>query len=158
MTTIAWDGQVLAVDRGAWGNGSMVTAHAKLHRVPHNTRGWPGGAFAACGSSERTAIILRWLLDPDAELRPAADPEGIAGMLVSADAECFDVFASGVIQPAAGINAAGSGAQFALGVMVAGRSAIEAVKLAHQWTDAAAHGITWYEPHEDKIDWRNVQG
>lgn len=148
MTTIAWDGTTLAVDRGVW-NGRMVREQCKLHVIREPKNGWPPGAYASCGDAAFNTQLVQWMRNGGT--RPeTAKPEDMdveCGVYVSNGREVFLVMGRGVllrlVQQKVG---SGGGAHFALGCMVAGTDAVTAVELAQKHTDCSAFGIDSWRP------------
>jgi ATP-dependent protease HslVU (ClpYQ) peptidase subunit len=124
MTTIAWDGKTLAGDRQTTWGGTPVRTR-KVHKVRHPVHGtW---LFGCAGSAFDCAAFERWA-------------NGLGQEVVFSEFRVLAIHESGSIWAAdesmkwLRLNverwAIGSGSDYALGAMVAGRSSREAVQVA----------------------------
>lgn len=129
MSTIAWDGRMLAADtRGVIGESLPIESH-KLYRLTE------GRLYAAVGTKSDLLLAKEWLLM--AGEKPALD-ESFAALLVLANGQCVrledKLVALPVCEP---FVALGSGRDFALAAMALGQTAEQAVALAARfdiWT------------------------
>lgn len=128
MTTIAWDGKTLAADRlRTVGNTPMGAT--KLFRVeaPFYSGGLKGGIlFGACGDSWDCAAFRLWV-----EGGNPPTPKNLGVVAIDARGVCWyggeTLIFHEVELP---YWACGSGADYALGAMAAGKPAREAVEIA----------------------------
>lgn len=145
MSTIAFDGVVLAADNGGWAGG-LVGRSLKL--VPLTMKDGSKWIFGTFGSAAFSEIALEFMAghgpaplgtDFDEDLLPGA----IWALAVNADGECFRVQANfrfdKVLDPFA---SAGAGRDIAMGALAAGATAIQAINIAEQYTDYAKFGCT----------------
>lgn len=129
MTTIVWDGETVAADgMGVWGGTCYRTQKLRLvQRTPGNF--W---VFGLSGDAPHCQALFEYWegLRPEA---PVPTPEtGLNALCVElASGKCW--FASDhrlVWTPVNGNFAIGSGAEYALGALTVGASALVAVKVA----------------------------
>jgi len=148
MTTIAWDGKTLAVDRGGW-NGRHVREYQKLSVFAKPGNGWDPGAFASTGDACFNEAMRQWIQSGGDKPQPAEakDLNDECGLYVTNDGKAFTVTVRGVLLPCFSKKiGAGGGGHFALGCMVAGKTAEEAVQLAQAHTDCSAFGMDCWSP------------
>lgn len=149
MTTIAWDGKTLAVDRAAW-QGRMCMTTKKLHIFERPAHGFPPGAWADCGNAAFNAAVRDWLDDKVPLPYPADGKEADEdmGLWVTMEGKVFTFHKRLVLSPVLGqIAGSGGGALFVLGAMAFGATAQQAVAAAEYHTDCSAHGVdTWSPP------------
>jgi hypothetical protein len=127
MTTIAWDGATLAVDRKAC-LGDTFFEESKLVKIatPEKFIGW----IACAGRAEHGYSVARWIAGGKRpEDRPTIEEgEWEAIILTNGRAYCLE---NGLIpMPAPRRIALGGGKQAAMAVMLMGKSAVEAVGIA----------------------------
>jgi len=145
MTTIAWDGTVLAADRQAT-TGSMISECRKLW-ITEN-----GSAWAHCGSDQYFGQIMAWTRGECLEF-PEATPENESdvGVLLEVNAHGELWVRYGNPWPVQVLGpgfATGSGGDFALGAMEAGRNAIEAVAIASRLDAFTGKGVEFIDMSE----------
>jgi hypothetical protein len=156
MTTICWDGKNLAVDRGCW-NGNMVTAGDKIHlfngdrlRRPE----FPAGAWASMGDRAYIYATVAWLRYPSADRPVLAKPDELdesMGLWVTDEGDCYQFTKRLVLTPVSSYPIGlGAGGFFAMGAMVAGKTAREAVLLAAIHTDGSAFGVDTWTPGDPR--------
>jgi hypothetical protein len=136
MTTVAWDGVMLAADRNI---GSLT--NGKIFQLKN------GEYVAGAGYYDQIVEIVRWM---DAGERPARRPA-----LPDKDAESSDIV---ILRPNKKlfwltwpylrrvpvldrIVAVGSGSAYALGAMAAGANAKQAIEIASRYDGATGGGI-----------------
>ena len=124
MTTIVWDGRQMVGDRqSTWGTTPTLTR--KVYRLSHPEYGsW---VFGSCGSSADCQAFARWAhgneLKPNfTDLRVLAVNENCEVWTFSHEGNWAKI---GVEQ-----WAIGSGADYALGAMAYGATALEAARIA----------------------------
>lgn len=123
MTTVAWDGQTLAVDKMATFNTSKFKTK-KLFDCGEFM-------FAGCGDLAHVHEIAHWLLDPEYE--PDIKEAESTGIVIHKDSgKAYMVTTKPVrLMPMLSKRfAVGSGSMAALGVMEAGGTAVDAIKIA----------------------------
>ena len=131
MTTIVWDGKTVAADgMGVWGGTCYRTQKLRLvQRAPGDF--W---VFGLSGDAPHCQALFEYWEGLRSEA-PIPTPEtGINALCVElASGKCW--FASDqrlVWTPVSGNFAIGSGAEYALGALMVGTSALMAVKVAGQ--------------------------
>ena len=131
MTTIAWDGETIAADgMGIWGGTCYRTQKLRLvQRAPGDF--W---VFGLSGDAPHCQALFEYWEGLRSEA-PIPTPEtGINALCVElASGKCW--FASDqrlVWTPVSGNFAIGSGAEYALGALMVGTSALMAVQVAGQ--------------------------
>lgn len=132
MTTIAWDGKTLAVDRASW-QGHLCSDAQKLYRIDR-LQAW----YAAAGDEALVQRVIRWLRTGTSESIPEKEQEHSFGLLVNERGEVFRV--SGYLELAKIEKAPvsdGAGAPIAIGAMLAGADAIQAIAIAERCSDVA---------------------
>lgn len=146
MTTIAWDGAVLAADNGGH-YGPVVFRSLKIEPMKVNGVQY---IVATAGSASWARDAIRFM---QGELSGHLDWKAydddltagsVWGIAVNAEGECFRIDCSlawdKVLDP---FMAYGSGMEMAVGALAAGASAIRAVEIVAEYTDGAAkHGVT----------------
>lgn len=177
MTTVAWDGHVLAVDRGGWvgNNVCTMTKIKTVEVVIANRWGEPGDRLIVA--------VFGWLslfentvdhLVNGAELRSLdlADRDMDVAVIINKHRELWQLNATGhrtllgchrhnpdqtelpvkfsQWQPDYWHSWA-AGHSFAAGALAAGSTAIQAIELANKYTDCAANGV-------DFVSWKEVFG
>lgn len=130
MTTIAYDGQCLAADTQCHADGMRLGLVQKIWRLAD------GRLFGACGDNSACEATYAWL---HAGGHPADKPtlkteQGFNGLLIALDGQV--TFLDPELVPltiVAPWYALGSGREFAMGALAAGKSAPEAVRIALQF-------------------------
>ncbi len=132
MTTIAWDGKTLAVDKQvSWGGQKFSTV--KLGCVNHPDHGeW---VFAICGDISRTDEFIRTGLIRGNMSVVAVSPEGEA-FIKTGQCKKWGSFPVGW--------ADGSGAEYAIGAMGMGATAEEAIAIASLFDMSTGLGVDSY--------------
>jgi hypothetical protein len=142
MSTIAWDGKTMAADRLAW-LGKHEPGHArksKIHRLEDGSL--VGISTNTVGGS---TMLMTWIeegMDPLSDLIKRDTPEYFSIIHVSpAGVVSYhnDSFWPALVDP--GVQAIGSGGNYALGAMMHGASALEAVKIAATLDSLTAWGF-----------------
>lgn len=127
MTTIAYDGKTICADTLAtWGDERALMAVEKIRREPT-------GIYAICGAFSVFHDVIHWIEQgasyTDAPKLVGDDEWRVIYINVDGEAFCAMSSSPGLVQIAPPF-AIGSGGEFALGAMLAGKSAEEAVKIA----------------------------
>lgn len=139
MTTIAWDGRTLAVDRGSW-QGYIANRVNKLRDVRAGSRKKGQAYVALSGDAHFAEAAVEWLLGCDWPRLPDADYNKCCGVLLTEDGKLFRIgtgmatFEQILCIPFAD----GGGADLALGAMLAGADAVKAVELV-----ATRSSLSW---------------
>lgn len=152
MTVIAFDGRTVAADKRSNDNGSIRTV-TKLHRL-FNDDGTIKAVLAVNGFADHGMELVAWY---KAGANPETYPHGKRG---SEMYTFLQVFRPGkrVIEYQCGPVpivfedekfAGGSGRNAAMGALLAGCSAIEAVKIASQVDAACGNGVDFVELYDD---------
>jgi hypothetical protein len=122
MTTIAWDGNVLAGDTMTV-NGSFCREVTKIFKIDKDSY------FGGAGYHEDCLRAVIWLRNPEGE-KPELDQDTFMGILVQ-KGKAFRLESNLIEMPIKeSAHAVGSGADCAIVAMYLGKSAIEAVKIA----------------------------
>lgn len=125
MTVIAWDGKSIAADRRAE-RGGVVCIATKL------IKGRDGWMLATCGRMDQGIALKNWFND-------GAEPKTYPAFMKDDDTTLIAIKGKQVRvweslpEPSSyndKFSAWGSGAEFAIGAMAAGATALEAVKIA----------------------------
>lgn len=124
MSTIAFRAGVMAAD-------SLITAgDMRCGETKKIARGAKGTIGGAAGGLSDSALFVSWV-EKDCEPEPPPFEGDLDGIVVLRDGRTFYVGKSGALVPfRAEFTAVGSGEKFAMGAMMAGASAAEAVRIA----------------------------
>lgn len=125
MTTIAWDGQILAVDSNVYCNGAIVSSVQKLF-VGENL------ICAGAGDLEQVRQAIGWMMESDPGTpKPALDPGEVELLVFDWSAKQMFMYEERLVGwKVDGPVTMGSGAKWALAAMDHGKNAIDAVKYA----------------------------
>jgi len=153
MTTIAFDGKTLAVDRGSW-SGYIVNETTKLFPPKPDAatvfaNGWPMGAFALAGTAGICLSILHWARTGiDKPYLPEAEKSNSHGVLVTLDAKVYRISGYLMLEQIESVPFAdGGGHECALGAMLAGADARRAVEIVGERMWMSRFGVdTWEVP------------
>ena len=163
MTTIAWDGKTLAVDRAQWKDNYVWIEVCKLFdygalsssaplanfahdRVRHRFRaGHSRIVWAATGDANECLMIDRWIRD-GGDLPSLANPGQSYGLVVVqrllGPPEVYQLTSAMLLgRVYSAPFADGGGFQLALGAMLAGASAVRAIELTAERSGWAAGGV-----------------
>lgn len=146
MTTVAWDGKVLAADR-LFISGEIKHYGAKVWRLKD------GALFAGAGQGDVVISVRQWLEEHGAESvitgknapRCGTDCNVSTltvlpgGRLYHSHDRCVGV---PVTLP---FFAIGAGREFAFMAMHLGKSAVQAVLLAQELSPSSGGGVDWFE-------------
>jgi len=155
MTTIAFDGRTLAVDKASWQSDYVWSPVTKLFsvvpskecrkrfRLDENAR----LKWAASGDASAAPLILDWMYEGGET--PPLDTTNITthGFILNIDnSEIYRLTSRLTLEPLVkGVPVAdGGGFQIALGAMLAGASAVEAIEIVASRSGWAAGGIDSY--------------
>ena len=142
MTTVAFDGRVLAADRLV--SGGFPCSMGKIWKLKS------GAYFTGCGSYDRMVEVADWLdkydpADGDAK-RPWLPPEqDTIFILVSPEGQGAWLswpYLRPVTFPERRF-AVGSGSEYAIGAMAAGVGAVKAVRIASEYDADTGLGVDW---------------
>lgn len=140
MTTICWDGKTLAADTCALISGIRASFPRKLRRFKD------GSIAGFAGDIEPALMALDWL--DDGGVDPAAAPDLKAGgeiMVVTRDREII-LYNSKRLVPVTieeRLYAMGSGGEIALGAMMHGATALQAVRYAIERDPSSGFNVVW---------------
>ena len=150
MTTIAFDGETLAVDRAAWKGDGVWGEFKKLFTVTlcpvaaarfrfAKSEVKPKIAWAATGSCHAFPLILDWL-ENGGDL-PELKADDSCGIVVH-DGRAYCLAGSMTIIPYESYPIAdGAGHEMALGAMLAGADAVKAIEIVASRSSYAASKI-----------------
>lgn len=133
MTTLAYDGRTLAGDRQLTLGGTPMPA-TKIFRL--NTE-----LIGLCGSVQESLMFLEWFRNgKDPEAKPKLT-EGFSALVITPDR--IMRYEDGLMPWPVDLPfwAAGSGADYALGAMAAGKNAAEAVEIAIRFDINSGIGV-----------------
>lgn len=140
MTTIAWDGKTLAGDRQSTFDGTPARTR-KVFRFSRPDR----GDVVLCGCAGDTGdcqVYIRWAKDKDAIKK--GPPAFKSLVVLSIDSKRRIWCATENMhwyRIGAKFWAIGSGAEYALGAMAAGKSARDAVRIASKLDTSTGFGV-----------------
>ena len=140
MTTIAWDGRMLAADRMG------VLDDFKFDDGP-KLRALSGGRYVACcGMAQIVERVLPWM-ETGGQRPEMPESASFSAILVTSDGDAFLIENNLIPMPIASGQrfAIGSGAQFALGAMEAGASAELAIRIANDLCVYSGFGVDWVD-------------
>ncbi|MRR49361.1 MAG: hypothetical protein EG825_00355 [Rhodocyclaceae bacterium] len=140
MTTIAWDGETLAADKGSWSGG----LHHPVRKVFKITD--PSGdpfLVAFCGCGGFATAVLGWMKGGDhpGPCHPD-DVSRVCALAVDVRRDVWEL--SGALRwmkREGSLATAGAGQEIAIGALMAGASAVEAVNIAASVSYYAARGV-----------------
>lgn len=143
MTTIAYDGLAVAADRqSTFGSTPVACVTPKLHRLTFESE---EAIVGACGAISSFAPAVEWLRNrkkPRPQFVPSGDPD-FSIMVVTKSGRVL--YAAGDLQfvelPKRHAWAIGSGCDYALGAMMAGANAHDAVLIAGKLDTGTGMGI-----------------
>lgn len=118
MTTIAWDGEILAADSQA--QTTFKSRIRKLYRLTD------GSIFGAAGLVQEALAVVAWLQGDE---KPT-DLQNFEGLIITAAGASvlgMRLMREPVLEP---FYAVGSGAHYALTAMACGKNAVQAVRVA----------------------------
>lgn len=155
MTTIAWDGTTLAADKASWKGGYVWNGCTKLFSgmlgkaaAARFGLGTVAGCEvwrAACGSAAEQPLINAWLFH-DAERPTLAEPNNTCGVLVvPRTGRAYFVTGLLTLEPITTVPMAdGGGHEMALGAMLGGATAVQALHLVASRSSWCAGGVDCY--------------
>lgn len=145
MTTLAYDGKMLAADRCVSIGASRSRGDAKIRKVVLAGKGTKPFGIGACGDGFHARAILDAIQFgteiPNPELYGIEDAS-VAVAIAVQRGKVWLVSAMGEWMPIHEKKMAlGGGFEFAIGAMEAGASAVDAVRIAAKRSNASSHGI-----------------
>lgn len=152
MTTIAWDGAVLAADNAAW-TGDVCERDLKIEPIKVGKEKF---IIARCGYAAFTSEAIRFMTG-ETKHRPNWNEYSndmtagsMWGLLVAADGSAFKVQANmaltKIYDP---FMAIGAGREIALGALAAGATAVQAVQITEKLSSYAKYGVTAMRFNDD---------
>lgn len=126
MTTIAWDGKMLAADRQINAGG---VARCTKTKIAKNKK---GDLCGASGITSVTSAFLRWFLAGEKGPAPALKDgtDECEALIIRTNGAIIMYDSAGWHEVDPGFITSGSGWELALGALLAGKNAVEAVKIA----------------------------
>ncbi len=150
MTTIAFDGRILAVDRAGWiGNGIQYETD-KLYGVSLLGLGLGGvdGYYAAAGNAGDAAAIALWLQNKRGDAPALVEHDSGKGLIVTQE----DPPRVARLTSALTLDwvytlpwGDGAGLEMAIGAMAAGKTAAQAVEIVARHSTWAAIGMDYVD-------------
>lgn len=123
MTTIAWDGETLASDSRASDDAIEQHSCRKLFRVGETLIG-------ISGDLEEAYEFVAWVRRGEVVDEKPRGFKDLSAIVIRPNGRAFEYGVRCMPVPSARLTAAGTGRCFALGAMLAGASAVEAVAIA----------------------------
>jgi hypothetical protein len=176
MTTIAYDGKRLAADRGLFDRDIRVPSGCDKMRLvseyhmapsdPHaralismgaiNPNGYGGPVvLTGAGTYEGNLILFDWWLsgaDPQNWPRDLQRSDGRSITVVAGKGWCIEYGYEPVAQSVRGMLSWGAGAEMALGALLAGADAPEAVAICNKHHCFSGPGMNWVNLNDS--EWR----
>jgi hypothetical protein len=151
MTTIAWDGKLLAADR------MSITGYLKhqLNKLHYLARPGQQLLFGSSGDYDAGLAVLNWLKEggdyTTGKDSPSLEREGaFSGLLVVLSAASLSPRVYHLHERCIGVPIAslpfyaiGSGREFAIAAMRLGLNALQAVQVASELDHATGSGLSW---------------
>lgn len=140
MTTIAWDGKMLAADRRAQAGYGLIFTTRKIMRTAD------GRLIGGAGQADIAEAMKKWLSLPEPERgeRPLFQETGDHNTIVleiMLDGTCLRHEQYGCVAVLDQFHAIGGGRDFAIAAMALGKSAAEAIELASRFDCGTGNGI-----------------
>ena len=123
MTTITWDGKTLAADSRVTDGCIEQVRCKKIHKAGEYI-------IAFCGDYAEGLAFVKWVKDGMVAERKPEDLEDFGALVVHPDGKVFEYTKRLIPLPCGCPTAAGSGRKSAMGALLAGANAVEAVKIA----------------------------
>lgn len=148
MTTIAYDGNILAVDSQQTSNDTVSARVCKLTRLKD------GRWMASSGTGHMKYLVCDWL-NGDGPKPEFTDKEDFHGLIVDEFGNAFELRDKNLaLTPAPmldGTWAGGNGWVFAQSAMTMGMRAIEAVHHACRFDVYSSAPIHWVRPSDESV-------
>ncbi len=142
MTTVAWDGEVLAADCQA----NLGCLRRSCRKIFDCGKYW----YAGCGTLDALQIIAEWLRTGALrQYAPDLEDGGGWGLAVrKGKGDCFHVYGKEVaLVPVLDFKMAdGSGRDFAISAMAFGKSAIQSVRFASRFNMDTSSDVDYVIP------------
>lgn len=148
MTTIAWDGTSLVADKLVTDNHGLKSTVTKIFRENGNLVGFSGEAWLA-------QEFRAWVRDGgNPEKYPAKMKEGSGTGLVISSSRQIRIYEGGPypIEMEQKYHAIGSGRDFAIAAMYLGKTAREAIAVAHQFNTGTGSAVDELRFQYDRVD------
>lgn len=137
MTTIAWDGRVLAADKRATGGAYNLTI-TKIRRYAD------GRLAGFCGHVVNGMKLLKWLEEKRPKKAPKFgndDDDIVYALEIMPDGSVIRYTPEGTFPLDNGPAALGTGGPFAVAAMRCGRGAAGAIKVAAEFDSNTGNGV-----------------
>ncbi len=120
MTTIAYDGEMIAADSQA--SGDHIRMVKKIYH-------WEGSFFGCCGYHQQALAFKEWI-SSGKDKPTRGDMDEFHSLFINTKGKCLRYDSMLIPYEADPPFAIGSGCDFAMGAMLAGKTAEEAVEIA----------------------------
>ena len=135
MTTIATDGKTIAAESRSIGSFIVQGDVKKLYRLKD------GRVAGTCGASWATEVFIQWM---NGEGEKPVIEDGFGALVLGEEVTFYcSKLSPLIVKPPYAI---GSGCEFAMGAMLAGKSPKEAVKIAIKLDEGSGGKITVMRP------------
>ena len=141
MTTIAFDGKVLAADRRKTLGHGIIRSGTKLYDCGEFV-------FGSCGDAAHGVVVAEWLKAGRPAEHPKLDDDCVFGIAIrKSDRAIFQVEDEQfvLVQLEDAQHAVGSGRDFALSAMALGMTAPQAIEFAARFDAGTGNGVDVYE-------------
>lgn len=137
MTVIAWDGKTLAADRQTT-IGDMIATRSKIHKLGDDLY------FVGSGDTDRVLIMVEWVrngCDPEKWPSFQRNQDTWVRFVVARDGKILEYNQEPMPIPCEDEKMAwGSGSSYAMGALMVGASAIEAVLATNKCCNTCGNG------------------
>lgn len=159
MTTIAFDGRILAADMAGWISNGVWYQTTKLHRVPLTTLGVDGdGYYAMCGNAGdcmRYCEYLRGNMGP-LDFSTRDETKGIV-VSIGETPRLWRVQGNGICEEMFSVPwGDGAGGDMALGAMLGGVPASWAIELVASRSSWAGVGVDFVDVRNGGVECRRM--
>lgn len=138
MSTVAYDGKVVAADKLASCHGGSFHVVTKIHTIRY--RGIDLAVFAFSGDLQDGILAIEWL-ENQTRPKPTLNAESFVGLLVFPGGKAYRMEEALAMWEIQAPHAIGSGSKFALTCMHLGMDAQEAVRIASELDTYSGGGI-----------------
>lgn len=150
MTVIAWDGEILAVDRQITQDNTSFPGTKMVFLR--------GKAITWTNRQDVASLVLRWFKHQRPEDWPKVQETEAWSQIVYVDraGECWTLESYPIPLRVECQTAWGSGADIALGALLSGKNAIDAVLTANRANIHCGFGVTYYHPRYNTEKLRHI--